>query len=141
MSATLEPSWLETADFRRFLPDEPCLTFDFKSEMVSPQIDPGAKGMLNARWNARKPLGQASSTMGGPALAEEVIVQHAEGGGLTLVVVNTVRRAQALHEALTKQLACAAAPRLVLLHSRFRPPERKTKVNELLDPELNGDMT
>ncbi len=52
------------------------------------------------------------------ALAEQA---HRERGGLTLVVVNRVQRAQAIHRALGK---LDASPR-ALVHSRFRPLDRR----------------
>jgi len=141
MSATLNHDWLATVDFKAFLPNEPRLVFDFESEIASPGIDANAKKALEDRWKADKPLSRASVAMGDHGgLAAEIVEKHAERRGLTLVVVNTVDRAQRLHAAISKQVSEDSGPRLLLLHSRFRPPEREQKINELLEEELNRDM-
>lgn len=141
MSATLDAKWLETVDFRAFLLKEPRLSFDFQSEIASLDINTEAKQALRQRWHARKPLSRASAAIGDlEGLAKQIVTNHKKRRGLTLVVVNTVRRAQELHQAIKNQLSGDAAARLVLLHSRFRPPDRDRKVRDLLDPKLNRDM-
>jgi len=141
MSATLNARWLGTVDFNEFLPNEPRLAFDYQSEIASQGIHQKAKKVLEDRWKAAKPLSRASAAIGDhEGLAAEIAEKHAERRGLTLVVVNTVRRAQELHEAIGKHRWDDDAPALLLLHSRFRPPDRERKVRELLDRELNKDM-
>jgi CRISPR-associated endonuclease/helicase Cas3 len=57
-------------------------------------------------------------------LAEEVLRAHREGTR-TLVVVNTVQRAREVAKALREQVdPGATSAEVVLLHSRFRPPDR-----------------
>lgn len=56
------------------------------------------------------------------SLATAVTDAHRERGGLTLVVVNRVARAQELYRALLR--AGMAEDRLALVHSRFRSPDR-----------------
>ncbi|MGD9498122.1 MAG: CRISPR-associated helicase Cas3' [Armatimonadota bacterium] len=58
------------------------------------------------------------------ALAEAVIQEH-KPGSVTLVVLNQVRRAQELARALRDQRDWAEGE-LLLVHSRFRPAERRT---------------
>ena len=53
------------------------------------------------------------------ALATEKWPGSPRGGSATLVVVNTVGRAQALYEALSE--AVRVKDGLLLIHSRFRP--------------------
>lgn len=85
-------------------------------------------------------------------LAERLATRVREGdcaGNLTLVVVNRVRSAVEIHAHLqanlkggkgkNAQAAVASQPDLVLLHSRFRPHDRKALVERLLaDPSSAG---
>lgn len=66
------------------------------------------------------------------ALAKEVLEAH-KSGTRTIVIVNTVERARTMLDALHKELTKASAkPELVLLHSRFRPEDRKRQVDRVL---------
>lgn len=56
-----------------------------------------------------------------PALADRVLELH-QPGTLTLAIVNRVERAQGLYRALR---ARAPHQQLAVLHSRFRPPDRR----------------
>ena len=70
------------------------------------------------------------------ALAEETLRLHQENR-TTLVVVNTVVRAQAVHKALKKKDSPA---RLALIHSRFRPKDRKAQMDKLPEPGEEKDL-
>lgn len=63
------------------------------------------------------------------ALADEVATSHAHGT-LSLVIVNTVERAQAVFRELGKQ---SPARYTTLLHSRFRTAERQALVRRVLE--------
>jgi CRISPR-associated endonuclease/helicase Cas3 len=138
MSATLRRDWLKTVDSKRYFDaasridgQEPIsLTdADYRNEQVS------------RRWNASKPLSRAGAAMGDKkALADEIVTKHAEHRGLTLVVVNTVHRAQEVRREIERKISGDSAPWLVLVHSRFRPPDRERNINALLDEERNRDM-
>lgn len=114
MSATVDRSRIGTVD----APDI--------GRHVSLSKDDLADGAVLQRIRAGKrmrelvlPEGKGSS-----ALAQEVGGLH-RPGTLTLVILNTVDRAVALHAALAKlQLAAPS----VLLHSRFRPGDRARQV-------------
>jgi CRISPR-associated endonuclease/helicase Cas3 len=54
------------------------------------------------------------------------------------VVLNTVKRAKAVYEALLKARKKAVSPKLLLVHSRFRPQERE-RLNEQL--QQGGEAT
>jgi len=126
MSATLQSDWLKTVDFQR--PSAlPGLTLD--------EADLGMPEVLRLR-EARKPVQKIHARMDDPKnLAAEVLKAHGGAGGLTLVVVNTVRRARELVRELQRRLKSAdAAPRLLLIHSRFRPPDRRALMDQLLAP-------
>lgn len=62
-------------------------------------------------------------------LAESVLQTHSDRQGQTLVVMNTVQRAQDLYEALSKITDDKIA--LLLIHSRFRTAERNQQVESL----------
>lgn len=63
-------------------------------------------------------------------LAANLIEQHRQGT-LSLAVLNTVERAR---EVATALRAYAPTADVVLLHSRFRPPERQQHVQQMLSP-------
>jgi CRISPR-associated endonuclease/helicase Cas3 len=120
MSATVEPGWLKTVDFDPAhagnaplgLTDE-----DLKTESLS------------VRWNARKPVQRAKVVMGDSIGLAKTVVNAHQAGSLTLVVVNTVQRAQEVAREMRK-----LGPRadVVLVHSRFRPPDREAALRRLL---------
>jgi len=80
---------------------------------------------LAARLKAVKVLHKANSQCRLPkGLAEFVRGKH-QHATQTLVVVNTVRRARETYQELIKLYGKADAPQVELIHSRFRPAERK----------------
>lgn len=140
VSATLNPKWLATADLE---------VTNLTRETLSPseQGDP----RVVTRWRARKSLQRASFPLEGTAksqitryidtLAAEVVRNH-QPGKITLVVLNTVERAQALYHALSSRPSGLRAKRgggpvstraeLVLVHSRFRGPDRQHAESRIL---------
>ncbi|HLG94842.1 MAG TPA: CRISPR-associated helicase Cas3' [Bryobacteraceae bacterium] len=132
MSATLDPTWLETVDFKervKSLPPTKLGEADFKSEK------------LRDGYEARKLRSRAKSAMGdSDELAREIVKAHEERKGRTLVVVNTVKRARELHEAIRKELVKAkSSVALTLIHSQFRPPDRRKQIDRLLaEPDEHG---
>ncbi|GIW54964.1 MAG: hypothetical protein KatS3mg082_1368 [Nitrospiraceae bacterium] len=133
MSATLQRDWLKTVDFELFLKNMPELRFGFEQEIKTPDLDAEAREALEARWKAKKPLRKARTVMGDTKeLAKEALQSH-KPGTRTIVILNTVKRAREVFDALGKAVGKAALkPGLVLLHSRFRPEDRKTQVNRAL---------
>ncbi|MHB1038078.1 MAG: type I-G CRISPR-associated helicase/endonuclease Cas3g [Pirellulales bacterium] len=137
MSATIQPDWLETVDHAR--PDKPPFQLS-ESEWQNRDSD------LGRRLHAVKSLRKASSGFEKKpaALAREVFEAHQRanenedsrnGPAMTLVVVNTVKRAMELSDEigkLTKKAKFTAEP--LLIYSRFRPPDRKTLIDKLLSP-------
>jgi CRISPR-associated endonuclease/helicase Cas3 len=115
MSATLEPCWLDTVDFRGKFP---VATLELDETDYDPALP------LHKRMTAVKtlaPLG-VTATKDGKEAASAVVKAHVKGTQ-TLVVLNTVDRAKAVYKAIKKD---KNAPKDVLLiHSRFRPEERK----------------
>jgi len=133
VSATLHRDWLDTIDLRPHLDR-------FSSHSLSDE-ERHQEAVAN-RCAATKHLAQATvraaaeaATQKGmlayaQALAEEVMGHH-QPASTTLVVVNTVGRAQAVYAALGK--AGVTADRL-LVHGRFRPAERR-RVNAAVHEE------
>src|SRR5207249_4683322 len=66
------------------------------------------------------------------AVATSVRKHHVEGTQ-TLVVLNTVKRATKVYQALLDARKKATRPTPLLVHSRFRPPEREQLNKELQD--------
>lgn len=151
MSATMRPEWLSSVDFKTQIDALPRLALDGHDHRNS------GVGTL---WQAHKPLSRASAAMDDPAaLAEEICETH-KSGTRTIVVVNTVKRACELYERIAARFSggtrhrarkskadttgavaphlaptpVPASPRLVLLHSRFRPGDRKLAVDAALAP-------
>lgn len=161
MSATMQRDWLKTVDFTHFLEDTPEHTFDFEKEINAGGLGEKTRKTLENRWQAKKPLEKAEAIMGDAVeIASEVRACH-KLGTRTLVVVNTVRRACELFDQLktdesvspktrrrsrkTKEpqkyegIPEISKPNLVLLHSRFRPEDRKTRVKEALAEIAPGE--
>ena len=136
MSATYHPGWMETVDGLPISPDQ---------VWTLTPADLEAAPDLARRMNAPKRLQRASLTVpDGEAKAERYVRQltalvrerHAPRS-LTLVVLNTVQRAQRLFELLretpprAKDRTFEPAPEIVLLHSQFRAADRNN-LNQLL---------
>ena len=128
MSATLEPCWLKTVDFDPSNLGNPLALEgeDFRNQDISD------------RYNAPKMVSMADEASNDPKrLAGEIIERHIIATR-TLVIVNTVDRARRLYAELKKQKSSA---QLVLIHSRFRPPDRQNKIDQLLkDPGSAGTI-
>lgn len=116
MSATLDRDWLRTVDLDPISLGSP-LQLSERDKADS------------STYSAYKPLCRATSAMGDiKAVAEEVLAAH-QANSRTLVIVNTVARAIDILKHLSKQ---KPQVKLVLIHSRFRPPERIRKIEQLL---------
>lgn len=113
MSATLDPNLLHTVDAPTTA--EP---FTLRPGAASPDLRQRLEAVRTIeRWDDR-------------ARADVVAREH-RAGTLTLVIVNTVRSARTLYDELGK-LGLDAD--VVLLHSRFRPPDRAKVLSSVLAP-------
>lgn len=114
MSATLEPTWLDTIDFRGKFASEPLELskedYDEKLPLYSRMTAQKKLALLDADW---------SKDM--KSVAKAVLAKH-KVGTQTLVVVNTVERAKNLYDVLRKERK--SDEKLLLVHSRYRPAER-----------------
>lgn len=131
MSATLQPDWLHSVDTAAVFEDwcrEPC------------EIPPGEQS--GGVWEITKPLSTTEVAAKDPeAFASLILEQHtaiepAESGRITLVICNTVERASETHAALQK---AGRNEGLELIHSRFRPHERKAWSEFLNRDACNAD--
>jgi CRISPR-associated endonuclease/helicase Cas3 len=129
VSATLRTDWLATVDLKETLESFKEVTLS-EQESILPEVQ--------MRYSAGKQLQKAKTTLDSESaklgfktylnqLASEVLNQHKKET-TTLVILNTVSRAQALFQVIKKQ---SELP-LHLVHSRFRATERR---------ELNKRLT
>jgi CRISPR-associated endonuclease/helicase Cas3 len=126
MSATVEHDWLKTVDVDVEQDIQRELSLDLAKETSQ---------VLRDTMCAKKVVHKANAKAGdSEKLAKEIIDAHKQQS-LTLVVVNTVRRAAELYDALKAEChkrKSSLDP--VLIHSRFRPPDRGQKIEKLLAP-------
>ena len=118
MSATLDRDWLDTVDPR----------LEGRATLSLGDDDRGCEPVRRV-VDAPKTIWRVA------AVDEESVAralrEYHRPGTLTLSVVNTVERARSIHRALVKIKVPAE---LVLLHSRFRPADRKAHVDALFAP-------
>ncbi len=128
MSATANTDWLDTPDF------DHCECIVASSTNGA---DSGSRSnkRLDARNNARKELSYLELAVEKDKYsgkdADAILSKHVDGT-LTLVMVNTVKRAQSLFKAIQKTEKDA-----LLVHSRFRRRERN-KINTEIK-RISGD--
>lgn len=134
MSATLEPGWLDTVDFRGRRTGTP---LELGQDGYGDDYDP--ERPLHKRMTASKTLMRLEASLSKEAddrevkaIAADILEQHRKAdGSQTLVVMNTVKRATKVFEVLATLRKKAASPKLLLVHSRFRPHERRKLNDEL----------
>lgn len=131
-SATLDPAWLNTVDFA-----QPPTVWRAPDDFAEDANSEGVQRIVGA-W---KPIAAMSAVPGGAkkddltvyaqAIAQEALHLR-KPHALTLIVVNTVRRAQEIHKALGD--ADVLEGDLALVHSRFRPDDRAKQLEKLKEP-------
>ncbi len=143
-SATLQLQWLMTVDFKEHTGN---LVFhelglnDRENHCVVQRLN-AAKKLHRASTRLDKETMKKSSAPYAGSLAQEVVQAH-QPGTTTLVMVNTVERAQkvmaAIEQCLKRQPKKFAGPEVLLVHSRFRSEERR-RLHEALqkDPDPQG---
>lgn len=124
MSATLQPAWIATVDH-----PAPETVF----ELLPDEASELAKRLQAPRRLARLDVGSVREKTYVARLAAAVRKHH-RPGTFTLVICNTVDRATQLY----RELEGRSEPELVLLHSRFRPPERRAQLARLQAPMPPG---
>lgn len=136
MSAAMQPSRLTTADHQAPSGEE---SIELSNEDIN---DTGLATRLYApKCLKRLSMCNRPSEPGYPLeLAMKVALLH-EAGSRTIVALNSVQRAQAVYRALLEKTQNPF--QVLLLHSRFRPPEQQEKINELqkpIDPSGPGQI-
>lgn len=110
MSATVQPGWLATVD-------------NPEVERLVELDDDDRRGPLRERLEAPKTVHRVDVAGAGRAYEKRLaaaLVEAHQPGTMTLAIVNSVERARRLSAELGR---LSGEPR-VLLHSRFRPPDR-----------------
>jgi len=126
MSATVRPDDLKTVDHSH----QPVVAELSGADRTWPT--------LKRRYEAPKALARAGWTLSGTPereLAREILQKHARGSR-TLVVLNTVALAVAVHREVVK--AAGGEMPVVLLHSRFRPGDRAAALDRALAEGFDG---
>lgn len=123
VSATLNPAWLATVDFKPHMENLNSLCINEEDRNL-----PAVKMRL-ASSKSLAPVGLSFTKENAKQKGKEYIKFFSEKilaakkpGENTLVVLNRVDRAQALYKSLKKQISEKS---LLLLHARFRPAERR----------------
>lgn len=128
MSATVKSDWLDT--------------IDHGAPSDSEVLELGPADLENAelekRYSARKIVSEVNFKTGSKYASElaEFIAETHEIGTLTLVIVNTVERSQAIYKALTKRKWVTPEADMLLVHSRFRGSDREGQ-RELLSQDVD----
>lgn len=137
MSATLNETPLQTVDHPGPIPTSAKLTLSDADR---------ARESVGLLIKAKKPLTRCDVSLNtetekkyAEPLATQVIEKH-QAGTLTLVVLNRVGRAQDVFRELQKKCVARtkkneAVPELFLIHSRFRPADRKKQQDTALNEE------
>ena len=141
ISATLKPEWLETVDHPAPAPAK-VMRVDAEAE-----DDDSLRRLTGAAKHlSRAAIGPETSNVDDHnaylrRLGEAVVDAH-RPGHMTLVIVNQVKRAQDLHGHVAKLLKPRGgeAPGLALLHSRFRPADRRREMARVTGPEAKSDI-
>ncbi len=129
MSATVRPDWISTIDYAK--PTSGQILELGDEDMASPNLE--------KRHNARKIVSE-KSVVGNRRqyagkMASLIQGQHKQGT-LTLVIVNTVERAQDIYKALNNSRQFKLDVEKVLVHSRFRADDRRQK-NDAVTADLD----
>lgn len=120
MSATLNRAWLNVVDFRPHVDNLTAVGLE-EGDRANPDVAARVNSVKSVQPSAvslRAGNAKQKAAAYIAALAGEVRAAHR--GETTLVIMNTVERAQALYRALA-----GAEPPVLLLHARFRPKERR----------------
>jgi CRISPR-associated endonuclease/helicase Cas3 len=121
ISATFDPAWLRTVDFIPLAATIQVVELDDRD-----RSDP----LVQSRTRATKALERAHPQCRLPEGMAHFLGTNHRPGTLSLVVVNTVTRAQEIFGALENR----SSAEVVLLHSRFRATDRAAHLARLTAP-------
>lgn len=123
MSATANPAWLRTVDFRDLPP------------LILLEEDDRAHPIVAKRIHAAKAVAQALAECSTPEGCAQFAMARHRHGTRTLVVANTVQRAKEIFALVRRGF-----PSAILLHSRFRPRDRKCAMETLEKIPTEGQI-
>lgn len=112
MSATLQPDWLKTPETAHYLP-----------ALKDTILETSAIDRFGRLWEGVNKILQLENALEEKQLAVFAIEKSTDAQ-TTLIIVNTVRRAVAVYDALFKNKQVQASRDIHLVHSRFRPCDR-----------------
>ena len=118
MSATARPEWLKTVDF------------DAQPRQIRLGDKDRVHPIVNERIHAKKVARPAPEECRTPEGCANFVLSHHQAGTRSLVIANTVARAREIASGLRKAKKLSSE-NILLVHSRFRPPERRS-MNERL---------
>ncbi len=128
LSATLRPDWLETVDLADHVPQ-------FKTLGLTDADRRHVAKLLDAQKSLRRTIvsfnSEAKNKDGMTAYVKELsrtVLDEHEPGSQTLVILNQVDRAQKLFQQIQQSRANCDD---LLIHSRFRPVERRRQNEQL----------
>lgn len=129
MSATLQKDWLNTVDYAEYAKNLDGIGIS-EDDLNEPSV--------NKLLNARKILKKADCPFDKPAKLADTISTLHKKGTRTIIVVNTVKRAIQIYEAIKQKKTKAE---LTLIHSRFRRPDRKMCIEKIFkEPDSEGSI-
>jgi CRISPR-associated endonuclease/helicase Cas3 len=123
MSATLQPDWLKTPETSTYLP-----------ALDTGKLQVSTLDRTGPLWNGVSKTLHFEAVLEAKKLAGFAMERHA-GAETTLLIVNTVKRAIAVYRALVGRRQAMAGVDVHLVHSRFRPCDRKRWRNVLLNKD------
>ncbi|MFA5312028.1 MAG: CRISPR-associated helicase Cas3' [Methanomassiliicoccales archaeon] len=126
MSATTDAGWLQTVDFDASSRLTTVFTLGHE-DREEPKIQ--------KRIEAKKILKKAVIDPIDPIEIASLVLSERKSGTLSIVVVNTVKRARAIFEAIEKRTKDKGIE-LILLHSQFRTEDRKKATERLVDTKI-----
>lgn len=136
VSATLNPHWLDTVDMRPHLEQLQRFNLSSDEQLSSPvQKRCAAPKRLDRAFTLLTSENQKQSAKTyADSLAKEILAKHVPETD-TLVILNTVERAQAVLNAIDSQKVNALKTDVetLLIHSRFRSLERQALNNKLAE--------
>jgi CRISPR-associated endonuclease/helicase Cas3 len=112
MSATLQPDWLKTPETTTYLP-----------ELIATTLETSAVDRSGPLWEGVNKILQPEKNLDEKQLAIFAL-EKSDKAWTTLIIVNTVKRAIAVYDALVKNKQAQAKRLVHLVHSRFRPCDR-----------------
>ena len=113
------PEWMQTPEYG-------------EQEIAVLGLGGSDRKKLSNVLDAPKGIRCSARTVEDTSLPDDLL-QYASGGRFVLVMVNRVRRAQDLFRRIKECVTDPGSPEVLLLHSRFRPRERRLILNRLRD--------